>query len=330
MQDEQEQAVGIAFIGAGAVAELHHLALQSCPGARLTGIYRRDRQACARRAEEWGVAAYGSIDELLGDPAVDAVFVLSPVEDHHTHAVQALRAGKHVLIEKPVSLTAASVREIAAVAAEVGRVCMPAHNYIYQPDLQRARRLIADGDLGTICAAWVTFILFHSEELAAHYPGVLRQIMTHHVYVVLYLLGRPARVGAFASRLHYEQLEREDQVTMLLEMPGGAQVNLFASFAMDDPTSNPWSFLVKVLGTNGGVQYSWRDAVFTRLLGTLPLAYVPYEESYLNEDRHFVEQCIRGGRPPLSTMEDAAVAQEVLDLAAESIARGQVLALDDR
>src|SRR5215210_2880787 len=104
MEENQEPAIGVAFIGAGAVAELHHLALQSCPGARLTGIYRRDRQACARRAEEWGVTGYGSIDDLLGDPAVDAVFVLSPVEDHHTHAIQALRAGKHVLIEKPVSL----------------------------------------------------------------------------------------------------------------------------------------------------------------------------------------------------------------------------------
>ncbi len=129
MAADQESLLGVAFIGAGAVAELHHLALQRWPRTRLTGIYRRDRAACARRAAAWGVTAYGSVDELLGDPSVDAVFVLSPVEDHHTHAIQALRIGKHVLIEKPVSLMAASVREIARVAQAAGRVCMLAHNY---------------------------------------------------------------------------------------------------------------------------------------------------------------------------------------------------------
>jgi predicted dehydrogenase len=324
-----ETPIGVAFIGAGAVAEMHHQALQSCPGARLVGFYRPNQAAREERARAWGVKAYRSPDELLSDPAIDAVFVLSPVENHHEQAIQALRAGKHVLVEKPVSLSVESIREIDREARAAGRVCMPAHNYIYQPDLWRARRLIANGDLGTICAAWVNFILYHSEELASHYPGVLRQIMTHHVYVVLYLLGRPERVTAFASRLHYRELDREDQVTIVLQMPGGAQVHLFASFAMDDATSNPWSFLVKVLGTNGGTQYSWRDAVFNRPLGTLPLAYVPYEESYTLEDQHFVERCVRAGEAPLSTMEDAAWAQVILDCAAESIATERAIRVPD-
>lgn len=325
----QKLRVGVAFIGAGAVAEMHYQALQSCQAARLTGIYRRDRVECERRAREWGVTAYQSIDELLADPMVDAVFVLSPVEYHHVQAIQALRAGKHVLIEKPVSTTVGSVYEIASVAREVDRVCMPAHNYIYQPDLWRARRLIANGDLGKICAAWINFILFHSEDLAAHYPGVLHQIMTHHAYTILYLLGRPERVTAFASRLHYERLDREDQVTVVLEMPDGAQVNLFASFAMDDPTSTPWSFLIKILGTKGGIQYSWRDAIFSRALGTLSAAYVPYEESYAYEDQYFLERCIGRGESPLSTMEDAAGAQEIIDAAAESITGRTTICLRD-
>ena len=168
MQGDQLPPIGVPFVGAGAVAEMHQLALWSCPEACLVGIYRRDQADHENRAREWGVTAHYSFDELLADPVVDAVFVLSPLEDHHVQAIRALCAGNHVLVEKSVSTTAASVRELAAVAREVGRVCMPAHNYIYQPYPWRARRLIANGDLGTVCAAWVNYFMYHSEELASH------------------------------------------------------------------------------------------------------------------------------------------------------------------
>lgn len=319
------EPVGIGFVGAGAVAEMHEQALRDIPGARLIGIYRRNRAELHARAARWNCAPFERLEDLLADPRIGAVFILSPLEDHHDQAMQALAAGKHVLIEKPVSTSAASVRQIAAEAARRNLVCMPAHNYIYQPDLWRAKRLIQNGALGRIVAGWVNFILFHDEELASHYPGVMRQIMTHHLYCTLYLLGRPRRVVALTSCLHYQKLDREDQVAMALEMESGALVNLFASFACNDETSQPWSFNIKVLGTNGGVHYNWRDAVFFRKLGTLPWAFVPYEESYTHEDRFFIERCLARGEAPLSSMEDAAVAQEIIEAAEESVRSGRVM-----
>lgn len=314
------QPLGVAFVGAGAVAELHHQALTGLESASLRGFYDP-----ASERPEWNVRAYGSYAELLGDPGVEAVFILSPVELHVEHALTALEAGRHVLVEKPVALSPNDCRRLATTAAQRSLVCMPGHNYVYQPDLWRARRLIERGELGRICATWVTFLIEHSETLAARYPGVLRQIMTHHVYTLLYLLGRPARLSAFASRLHYERLEREDQVLIAIEMPSGALVSLFGSFAADDHTSNPWTFLVKVVGTRGGVSFSWRDAFFLRPVGTLANGLAVYEESFTYQARHFVENCVGSGEAPLSTLEDAALAQEIIEAAERAIAQRQVI-----
>jgi predicted dehydrogenase len=317
----------VGFVGAGAVAELHRLALREAPGARLVAIADPDAARRQTRAAEWGVPAYAGVAELLAGAEIDAVFILSPLQTHFDVASAALAAGKHVLIEKPVGTTVTEVRELAALAARAGRVCMPAHNYIYNPDLWRARRLIDEGMLGTICAAWITYLIYHSEDLASHYPGVLRQILTHHFYTVLYLLGRPRRLTALKSRLHYETLDREDQVMVNMEMASGALVHLCASFAVDDNTSSPWSFLVKVLGTRGGVQHSWRDAFFQRPLATMSWGIAAYEESFAYEDRHFIAACLGHGAPPLSTIEDAAVAQELIEAAETALAEGRTVTL---
>ena len=323
----KSRTLGVGFIGAGAIAELHHLALKEVAEARFVALADPDEERRTARAADWGVRAYQSAGELLSDPAIDAVFVLSPVETHDRVARDALAAGKHVLIEKPVGQSSAEVRALAALAASSGLMCMPAHNYIYNPELWRAKRLIAEGHLGTVCAVWITFLFYHSEELAAHYPGVLRQILTHHFYIVLYLLGRPRRLTALKSRMHYEVLDREDQVMVNLEMPSGALVHLCASFAVDDHTSCPWSFLVKVLGTRGGVQHSWRDAFFQRPLATLSWGIGAYEESFAYEDRHFIAACLGHGQPPLSTMEDAVVAQELIEVAEMALAEGRTVTI---
>jgi predicted dehydrogenase len=321
------EELGIGFVGAGAVAELHHLALQGIPSAKLVALADPDLQRRTNRATEWGIRTHASAEDLVADPQVEAVFVLSPLETHDKAVRAAIAAGKHVLIEKPVGTSATEVRALADLATAAQVVCMPAHNYIYTPELWRARRLISEGALGTICAAWITFLFYHSEELAAHYPGVLRQILTHHFYAVLYLLGRPRRLTALKSRLHYKSLDREDQVMIILEMGDGALVHLCASFAVDDNTSSPWSFLIKVLGTQGGVVHSWRDAFFQRPLGTMNWGIAAYEESFAYEDRHFIAACRGEGAPPLSTMEDAAVAQELIEAAELALAEGRTLTL---
>ena len=94
--------LGIGFLGAGMVANLHAEAVARCAGARLVGLWNRTPARAREKARAFGCASYGSAAELLADPAVDAVHVLTNLETHHALTLQALAAGKHVLVEKPV------------------------------------------------------------------------------------------------------------------------------------------------------------------------------------------------------------------------------------
>ena len=315
-----ESRVGVAFVGAGIVAEMHGRGVSASTSARFVGVYDPDAGKAARLASRFGGRSYASLDELLADEQVRGVHVLTPLDLHVSTTIAAMRAGKDVLVEKPVAASRKDIRTLQKVARELGRICMPAHNYIYVPSLRRARRLIESGKLGRIASLWVIYNIFHAEEVAAIYGGVLRAVCTHHVYSLLYLLGRPKRVSCMTSRVHYEHLTCEDQAMITCEMENGAIANLWCSFAASDPTNDPWTVIYKVLGTKGGLNYSWNEAQFEDDGG--PAWGLPcYEEGFIEEIDFFIKQCILGGKAPLSTLDDAADALAVLEAAECAAAR---------
>lgn len=312
------EPVGVALIGAGTVAEMHGRGIRAVANARLVGTYDLNAARASAIAARFGGQIYDSLEQLLADSRVRAVHVLTPVEHHVEHAIAALQAGKHVLLEKPIARTHEEIAKLQAAARESGRVCMPAHNYIYAPSVRRAKRLIAAGNLGRIASLWILYNIYHAPEVAAIYGGVLRAVCTHHAYSVLYLLGRPRRVMAMTSRVHPGQLTCEEQAMTVCEMDDGAIANLWASFAASDPTNDPWSVVYKILGTAGGINYSWNEAQFKDDGG--PAWGMPcYEESFIEEIDHFINRCVLRGEEPLSTLGDAADALSILAAAERSV-----------
>jgi len=298
--------IRIAFIGCGDVAELHYQGLSACSNAVLEGVFDIDTALMNRRATQWHTTAFNSLDVLLADARIDAVFVLTPIQCHFEHVMAALQAGKHVLVEKPLTNDAGQISEMAALAAAKGLQCMPAHNYIYSPDMYRLKKNIATGIFGRIGVSWMLYHIEHSEALCARYPGIIRQIGTHLLYTYRYLFGEATMLSATTTRFLYPHLDRDEQVLMVLKTPDGVLCNLFASFIVPDHTTNPWSFVIKVLGTRGSTQLSWQDVVFDRAIGTLSRSYGRYEDTYEHEIDYFVNQCVLRHQPPLSTLEDAA------------------------
>ena len=119
-------------------------------------------------------------------------------------------------------------------------ICMPGHNYIYEAPIQRTKQLIDDGKLGGLVAIYIMYHIHHPEEVAARCEGVIRQILTHHSYITLYLAGRPKEVSAMKSSLHYEKLLLEDIAMSTMKMENGALVHFTASFAADDNSADPF------------------------------------------------------------------------------------------
>jgi predicted dehydrogenase len=318
-----DRVIGVAFIGAGIVAEMHGRGLAATPGARFVGVYDPVAAQAKKIAKKFGGRVYKNLDELLQDESVGAAHVLTPTRQHVSTALRVMRAGKHALVEKPVAMTIAEIRQLQAAARKHDRVCMPAHNYIYVPSLQRARRLISERKLGRIAAIWILYNIYHSDKIAAQCgSGVLRAICIHHAYSLLYLLGRPVRVSATVSNAAHQTLKFEDQASVTCEFSEGVIAHLWCSFAVNDPTNDPWTVLYKILGDRGGLTYSWNEAQFNDQGG--PAWGLPcYEDGFRGEIDHFINRVIRRNEEPLSTLDDTADALQIIEAAERSAAGGK-------
>ena len=319
--------IGVGFVGAGDISILHARAVQRCPGAKLVGLWNRSQDRAAQRAKEFGCKNYESPEALVRDPAVQAVFVLTNLETHLEYTKLALNAGKHVLVEKPVGVSVAEIEEMRRLAEAKKLVCMPGHNYIYEAGMNRSKELIDAGDLGRLVSCYAMYNIHHPEEVAKRYPGVVRQILTHNSYILLYLLGKPKRLCAMKACLHYREYTEEDIAMVQLEMENGALAHLCASFAADDHAADPWTVMVKVIGTGGSTRYSYRDHVEIKPGLVHSQTYTAYAGSIMNEVRHFLDGCVRRGDAPLSTMADAVTAQKMIEACERSIRDGSVVTL---
>ena len=317
LRPEDEAPLRTCFAGAGMVAELHQRAARHGGHITVAGLVEPRAELARKRAEEWGTTCYPSLEAALEDEAVQAVFVLTPSEAHEEAALAALAAGRPVLIEKPIS-DPAGISRIQAAAAARGLACVPGHNYAYQPEFTALRRLVQSGDLGTVRAAWITYVIRHPEDVARHYAGVLDEVMVHHTYLALALFGPPGLVYAGCMEPAWQSHPETDQAWMTWHYPGGLSVHHFASFAVDDETSDPWMFQVKVLGDRGGATYNWRDSLFRRPLGSLGFAIPAYEDSYIHEQAAFAAAA--AGRPEaiVSGLDDARRAALLLRAAREA------------
>ena len=322
-----KESIGVGFIGAGDIAILHDKAVKRCHGAKVVGLWNRSQDRANARAKDFGCKNYATPEELVNDPAIDAVFILTNLETHLEYTKLALRAGKHVLVEKPVGQSVAEIEEMRQLAAEKNLVCLPGHNYIYEASMARTKHLADEGDLGKIVSAYVMYNIHHPEEVAARYPGVVRQILTHHSYILLYLLGKPKKLCAMKATLHYKEYQEEDIAMVQMQMENGALAHFCASFAADDHAADPWTVMVKVIGTAGSTRYSYRDHVEIKPGLVHSQTYTAYQGSVMNEVKYFIENCIRRGEKPLSTLEDAITAQKMIEACEKSIRENSVVTL---
>ncbi len=316
-----DQSVGIGFIGAGEISILHNKAVKQLPNARLVGLWNRTPERAVQRAEEYGCRRFLTPEELVHDPEIQAVFVLTDLDTHLKYVRLALEAGKHVLVEKPLGATVAEIEQMKAIAERCGLLCVPGHNMIHEDSIARARALIQNGDLGKIVSCYVMYNIQHSEERASTLPGMVRHILTHNIYTMMYLVGRPTRVTALKAMRHYEKLTKEDLAMCLVELENGGLAHLCASFAADDLSADPWTFMVKVIGTAGTTRYTYQDWVEAKRGISHSRVFTAYQGTITNEDRYFVDVCLKGGAPR-STLDDAIVAQKVVEAVERSIAEG--------
>lgn len=242
--------LGWGILGAGGIANLFATDLTAV-GMSITAVGSRNLESARAFADTYGiVAAHGSYAELVADPAVDIIYVSTPHPFHAEHALLALEAGKHVLVEKPFTLNADEAREVVALAESSGLVVLEAMWTRWLPHMVRLREVIAAGAIGEVR----TVIADHNQKLSTdpsnriNAPelggGALLDLGIYPVSFAWDVLGAPNSVSAIATKT---ATGVDRQTAILLGYESGAQAVLHT--ALDTPGPNTAS----VIGTEGWI-----------------------------------------------------------------------------
>src|SRR3712207_2804907 len=123
-----EHALGVALVGAGGFGTFCLQAYRTLPTIKVVAVADADRQRAEMMAAQLGVPACVTVEDVCADPAVDIVHLTTPPAHHAAQAIMALRAGKHVLCEKPLATAAGDAQAVLAVAEATG--CRVTVNYV--------------------------------------------------------------------------------------------------------------------------------------------------------------------------------------------------------
>ncbi len=218
-----------------------------------------------------GLKVFGDGAELLRSPDVDAVIIATPHYQHTPLGIAALEAGKHVMIEKPISAHKADAEKlITAAAKHPAQVFAGMFQLRTEPRYQKIQKLIREGHLGAIVrVSWLITDWYRTE---AYYQsggwratwkgeggGVLLNQCLHNLDVLQWLCGMPAKVRGFAQLGRYHDIEVEDNVTAYLEWANGA-TGVFITSSGEAPGTNRF----ELAGTKGRVVLEHNRLTFTR------------------------------------------------------------------
>ncbi len=141
--------LNFGIIGCGRITDLHAPGYARSDAARIYAVCDVNEKTCDRRMSEWGAEKkYTDYRQLLEDPAIDAVEIITPHHLHKQITIDACRAGKHVSVQKPMALNVAECDEMIAAAREAGVKLKVFENFVFYPPYVKAKELIDDGAIG--------------------------------------------------------------------------------------------------------------------------------------------------------------------------------------
>jgi predicted dehydrogenase len=194
------------------------------PELSLWGLCEMNEERVAKFSGRYpGVRTSPSFDEVLADPTVDAVSIATPPRTHYKLVKQALEAGKHVLVEKPLATNVVDAESLVDLAERKGLVLMPGHTFLYSPPVNKVRELIVSGELGE-----VYFITSSRMNLGIYQPdGVVNDLAPHDLSILLYWLDQPVSiVSASGSTVFQNGVPETAFLTLCFEEGPTANVQL--------------------------------------------------------------------------------------------------------
>jgi predicted dehydrogenase len=224
--------IGIGIIGLGLAVKPHALALRDLSErVQVIGGYSPTPERRREFERTYGLPSVESREALLADSRVEAVLVLTPPRSHAELAIEAVRAGKHVLLEKPIDVTFERAREVVDAVERAGRKLGVVFQYRFRPGTLTLRKLIAEDALGELLSVSASIRWWRPPEyyaqpgrgmLARDGGGVLLTQAIHTLDVMLHLAGPVQRVAAMCRTSPLRKIDTEDIGCAAVQFRSGA------------------------------------------------------------------------------------------------------------
>jgi predicted dehydrogenase len=301
--------VNFAIVGLGFMGATHARASKGLDNLRLAAVVDSNDKKLAGDLRDVGgnlgtrgelmdfsqVRPYKRIEELLADPDVEAVDICLPTDLHASTAIAALRAGKHVLVEKPLALNEASANEVVREAEKSDRILMTGQVLRFFPAYVEASRIVKSGDLGPIRMCWFRR---HCAKPSwggwlmnpARSGGAIFDLLIHDVDYAVWLFGEPDAISATGSG---------DLISATFRYPsGGPVVVIDGGWHAQGPY--PFSMTFTIAGEQGTLEFSSAGSPLTwSRAGSPAPEIVPVGEvdGFEEELRYFAD-CVQSRRQP--------------------------------
>ncbi len=323
------------LVGAGDIARKRVApALAAAPGSALAGVCDPRLEAARELAAQHQASeVYSDWAEALEHTRADAVYLATPIHLHAAHAIQALQAGKHVLVEKPLALSAPECSQVLRAEAASSRTAGCAYFRRLSPRYVYAREMLARGEFGRLVLARMVYHSWFSPSAddpkywrvvrARSGGGPLSDMGSHMFDVLIGLCGLPTRVYARADNL-VQEWDVEDTASVLMTLPDGAQVT--AAFSWSSKT---WRHEFEIVGTEAKLDWLPYDSgpvSLTKGRLTESLDQPSAENVHLPLVEDFV-QAVLTGRAPACPLAEALKTNVLLDAIYQSAAENREIIL---
>ncbi|MDP1732040.1 MAG: Gfo/Idh/MocA family oxidoreductase [Devosia sp.] len=332
------QRLRIGVIGLGWFGEIHCDTIRGVPNLELAALCTRTPDRLAALGEKYGVnKLYDDYRELLADPEIDAVSICTMWDQHTEPAIAALRAGKHVFLEKPIASTVADARKIMAASKGARGILFIGHIVRFNPRYRMAKQAIDAGKIGKIVA-----LSSRRNIPAAWTPTILDKIgpivgdAIHDTDIMLWFTGEKI-VSTYAQTVNVRGLKHPDIGQTMYRFAGGATATLETVWCMPEKTPFDIDERMSIIGTEGiiHVQDTFPNLgiVSADKLHSPDTTYWPEFDGVrggaLREEFSYFANCaLTGKMPAIGTPEDATAALQATLAAEQSARTGTVITIE--
>jgi predicted dehydrogenase len=336
------QQLRIVQVGAGSWGKSWAGIVNAAQGIELVAIvepFEAARESVRADLNGWNGSLFPSLSQALNKVECDAVIVITPPDTHHVIVTEAIHAGKHVLVEKPLATTIEEAIELIATAESADRILMVSQNYRFRPYARTVQKVIAEGQLGKLLNIRINFqrdtrTLFGNDNFrySMRHPVVL-DMSIHHMDLLRAFTGQDVqRIDARSWRIPGSNFLHDSDVLALIDLESGAPVVYQASWAaFEGETSwnGDWEFTGELgrLSWTGGAHESDPTNLLLTKWGEAPVSANVIEVEPLDRAAsldHFRQSVLAGTEPETSAQDNIQSLAIVLGMV-ESIERREAV-----